>query len=428
MNAIEIRDTWNQLKGDDSNPRARGFSFEKLIELQLESEGLEPKASYKPTGEQIDGSFFWMGQTFLLEAKWVTKPIPASEIYAFKGKLDGKFHTNSGVFLSVNGYSKDVEDTLRKGKSLNIILFLPSDIDAIFKGEVSFLDLLKFKLRQAGDTGELAVPYELKKEVDKVKDSKPIGKTTQNGVNNKDVDILVVSEYKEDTNMIMSYLGPILNSFEYTYHIISTNGKNGLDLLPSIISIYEESKSIKGVLVFTKNYFQGPDEISPLMKEVKERVDKSSISQNLEIIQLTDQFKKSIKTEKDVDWNDIFNISEYKQAINFFQRIKYEYEYDPIQERIDESISGVIESIQWDFEHKRIIDEDELYPGHVSYITDLQGLLYMLNDEVISRAVSTFPLDYIKECGPFNFSEAIVEYLLENKEQELKNIGWYDEL
>lgn len=124
LNKEEIKNKYQSLlSGKIDTEQKRGFEFENLIFSLLQNANVEPKASYKSRGEQVDGSFFWNGQTFLLEAKWEKKPIPVSSIYAFKGKLDGKFHTTSGIFISVSGFSYDVEDALRFGKSLNILLF-----------------------------------------------------------------------------------------------------------------------------------------------------------------------------------------------------------------------------------------------------------------------------------------------------------------
>lgn len=89
------------------SPQANGFEFENLIFSLLENEGLEPRTGYRPKGEQIDGSFFWNGSTFLIEAKWTKDPLPVAEIYSFKGKLDGKFHTTSAIFMSSSGYSAE---------------------------------------------------------------------------------------------------------------------------------------------------------------------------------------------------------------------------------------------------------------------------------------------------------------------------------
>jgi hypothetical protein len=110
--------------------RQRGFEFERLLNKLLTSERLDPRTSYKSLGEQVDGSFFLDGSVFLLEAKWQADPLPASTLYQFKGKVDGKLIGTCGVFISMSGYSKDAVDALTVGKSLNVILFDKKDIDA----------------------------------------------------------------------------------------------------------------------------------------------------------------------------------------------------------------------------------------------------------------------------------------------------------
>ena len=53
------------------------------------------------------------GKTYLLEAKWRKQPIPASDLYAFKGKVDGKLVGTIGVFISMSDYSADAIDALK---------------------------------------------------------------------------------------------------------------------------------------------------------------------------------------------------------------------------------------------------------------------------------------------------------------------------
>jgi hypothetical protein len=133
--------------------RTRGFEFEKILNACLRVEGLDPRSSYKADGEQIDGSFFLDGNVFLLEAKWHKDELPASSLYQFKGKVDGKLTGTIGVFISMSGYSKDAVDALTLGKSLNVILFGQEDIEAVITGKVSFKATLKSKLRKAAEEG-----------------------------------------------------------------------------------------------------------------------------------------------------------------------------------------------------------------------------------------------------------------------------------
>jgi len=138
--------------------RDRGYAFERILNGLLAADALEPRAGYKPIGEQVDGSFFFEGAVFLLEAKWHAKPIPASALYQFKGKVDGKLIGTLGVFISMSGYSDDAVDALTLGKSLNLILFDKDDIDAAIIAERGFKEILKTKLRKAAEEGIVFYP------------------------------------------------------------------------------------------------------------------------------------------------------------------------------------------------------------------------------------------------------------------------------
>jgi hypothetical protein len=126
----------------------------------LQEEGLEPRLHYRPSGEEIDGSFVLHGRIFLLEAKWHNDPIPASALYAFKGKVDGKLVSTLGIFISISGYSRDAVDALMVGKDLNVVLFDGADIDACMDQNVGFKAVLGYKLRLASEIGLVYAPYE----------------------------------------------------------------------------------------------------------------------------------------------------------------------------------------------------------------------------------------------------------------------------
>ena len=49
--------------------RDRGKKLETIINALLENENLEPRTSFRPEGEEIDGSFFAFNKFFLLEMK-----------------------------------------------------------------------------------------------------------------------------------------------------------------------------------------------------------------------------------------------------------------------------------------------------------------------------------------------------------------------
>ncbi|HEX8394512.1 MAG TPA: hypothetical protein VF665_19350 [Longimicrobium sp.] len=138
--------------------RKRGQEFEVFLHSLLAASDLAPRTRYRPDGEEIDGSFELAGRVYLLEAKWHRDPLPASAIYAFKGKVDGKLAGTLGLFVSVSGYSVDAVEALTLGKTLNVILADRDDIIAALASEAGFGGVLRAKLRAAAEEGVVYFP------------------------------------------------------------------------------------------------------------------------------------------------------------------------------------------------------------------------------------------------------------------------------
>lgn len=146
---------------DDVTPRwyqDRGRAFEGIIQAVLCRDGLKPRTNFRPEGEEVDGSFFLHQRTFLLEAKWRKDPRPASDLYAFRGKVDGKLVGTIGVFISMSGYSSEAIDALKYGKEINLILFNEQDFRLVCSGKISFVGAMERKLRYAAEEGQPFLP------------------------------------------------------------------------------------------------------------------------------------------------------------------------------------------------------------------------------------------------------------------------------
>ena len=137
----------------------RGYELESLIIRVASSEGIECGASYRAKGEQIDGLLELDSRYLLLEARWTPEPLPASEIYAFRAKVEGKLVGTVGVFIAVNGFAETVPDVLRFGKQINVILVDGDDLTLALKDEYSFKRMLQVKLRRAAQHGEVWYAY-----------------------------------------------------------------------------------------------------------------------------------------------------------------------------------------------------------------------------------------------------------------------------
>lgn len=158
MTREEIKEEFIRLSYESTfhtpaDKRRRGIAFERLIFFLLDNEGLQPSTSFRPDGEEIDGSFILGNSVFLIEAKWHKSEMPASSIYQFKGKVDGKLVGTIGIYISISGFSSEAVDALTFGKSINIILFDNEDFETCINEDRGFTKVLLKKLRVATEKG-----------------------------------------------------------------------------------------------------------------------------------------------------------------------------------------------------------------------------------------------------------------------------------
>jgi len=138
----------------NDNHQNRGHQLEKFLNELFTFFDLDPKSSFKITGEQIDGSFTFDNTDYLLEAKWQKKQIDAQELYGFGGKIQGKLKNTLGLYVSLEGYS--VESTKTENPSVKAIILMDgTDLMQILEGRIKLTDMLYIKRRHAAQTGEI---------------------------------------------------------------------------------------------------------------------------------------------------------------------------------------------------------------------------------------------------------------------------------
>ena len=154
-----LRSTYLELASLDSSPpnfrQRRGRRFEDFLTRLLTANDLSPRTSYRPSGEEIDGSFVLDSRPYLLEAKWHADPLPASSAYAFRGKVDGKLLGTIGFFFSMSGFSTEAVDAITFGKHLNIVLVDRDDVEASLQDNIDLRTILRQKLRVAAEEGNI---------------------------------------------------------------------------------------------------------------------------------------------------------------------------------------------------------------------------------------------------------------------------------
>jgi hypothetical protein len=137
-----------------SDPQKRGYGLDKFLNELFTLFDLDPKASFKITGEQIDGAFTFKDDDFLLEARWVKAPINASDLYSFAGKINGKPRNTLGLFVSIDGFSSECLQTTSSDLRC-LILMNGMDLNAILTDRITLEDLLYRKRRHASETGNI---------------------------------------------------------------------------------------------------------------------------------------------------------------------------------------------------------------------------------------------------------------------------------
>jgi hypothetical protein len=138
-----------------NDPQARGFLFEGFLHDLFAAYDLNPRGSFKITGEQIDGAFELEGTQFLLEAKWEKKLQGASALDSFARKVERKLENTLGLFIALEGFTDEGITAFRGGRPA-VILMDGEDLALVLQGLVDFRDLLKQKVRHASQTGN---PY-----------------------------------------------------------------------------------------------------------------------------------------------------------------------------------------------------------------------------------------------------------------------------
>ncbi len=139
--------------------QARGYELEKLLIELFKAHDLDYIGSRRTAHEQIDGSFFFRGFTYLVEARWRQGKPTIGDLADFKFKVDGKIDSTRGLFLSMAGFDDEVLNHFasNSGKRRNVIYMTGQDLALIFGGYIGLIDALLMKINAAESRGEYLI-------------------------------------------------------------------------------------------------------------------------------------------------------------------------------------------------------------------------------------------------------------------------------
>lgn len=152
----ELRDDYIRFVSMPENKR--GYALESLMNGLFDVFDLDPKRSFRPEGEQIDGAFSFEGTDYLVEVRWREEPTPRAELDVFDAKIGRKLENTLGLFLSINGFV-DAGVRAHAGRS-RMILMDGADLMSVLEGRIALDRLLLLKRRRAAQRGEIYVGIE----------------------------------------------------------------------------------------------------------------------------------------------------------------------------------------------------------------------------------------------------------------------------
>lgn len=130
---------------------ARGYAFEKFLQTLFNAYSLTPHEPFRLKGEQVDGSFQFGNETYLVEAKWHGKPIGVAELHTFHGKIEQKAAWTRGLFVSNSGFTE--EGLVAFGRGKRVICMDGYDLYETLDREIPLNHILERKVRHAAETG-----------------------------------------------------------------------------------------------------------------------------------------------------------------------------------------------------------------------------------------------------------------------------------
>lgn len=134
------------------DPHTRGYAFEKFLIDLFDAYGLAPQEPFRLRGEQIDGSFQFGNETYLVEAKWHGPPIGVADLHIFHGKIEQKAAWARGLFVSNSGFTEDGLIAFGRGK--RVICMEGRDLYEMLDRAIPLNAVLERKIRRAAETGE----------------------------------------------------------------------------------------------------------------------------------------------------------------------------------------------------------------------------------------------------------------------------------
>jgi len=138
------------------DPQGRGLEYERLLVDVFSLYDLEPRFSYRRDMDQIDGSFHFDSDDYILEAKWLKGPAEKIDADSFASKIGRTGKNGLGLFVSANGFTAGFKQVYEWRTPF--ITLDNHDLFLVLDSRMRLDELLKAKKRHANETGNCFFP------------------------------------------------------------------------------------------------------------------------------------------------------------------------------------------------------------------------------------------------------------------------------
>ncbi|MDD5273975.1 MAG: restriction endonuclease [Methylovulum sp.] len=152
----ELRNEFLELHAGKFKPQQRGYALEKILAGLARLDALEVTEPFRVIGEQIDGALKFDGEHYVIEAKWHDKLANNESVYQFATKVEGKMY-GRGLFVSIQGFSENVIQSMVQGKALRTIFIDGQDVVLVLEEQISFTQMIDKKVKAAQTKGLIYV-------------------------------------------------------------------------------------------------------------------------------------------------------------------------------------------------------------------------------------------------------------------------------
>jgi hypothetical protein len=150
-----LKSRFISLQGE-TDVHQRGYALESLLADLFHLFDLEPRLAYTVPLEQIDGSFTFDTDDYIVEARWRAAPSDRGDGDVFAAKVRRKGKNAVGLFVSVNSFTEPFKEAYRE--STPFVAMDGADLYAVFDNRVRLDDLIRAKKRHANETGSCYLP------------------------------------------------------------------------------------------------------------------------------------------------------------------------------------------------------------------------------------------------------------------------------